>query len=136
MLIIGITPAGWADSSKVVVYPSDVDLRETIEIARQDTDRESAQLDSSIARAEGLPATEMADERTTKALERDRKRAESAQSTLDALTSWESYYGRVFASSGFRIAPSGCSLDWALVSVPRKSVNHVSKRRNLKNAFD
>lgn len=132
MSIIGITPAGWADSSKVVVYPSDVDLRDTIEIARQDRDRESARLNSNITRAEGLLAAGMADERTTKALERDRIRAASAQSTLEALTSWESYYGRVFASSGFRVAPSECSLDWALVSVPRKSVNHVSKRRNFK----
>jgi hypothetical protein len=136
MLVIGITPAGWADSSKVVVYPSDIDLRDTIEIARQDRDRESARLVSSITRAQGLLATGMADERTTKALTRDRKRVESAQSTLDALTSWEPYYGRVFASSGFRVASSGCSLDWALVSVPRKSVNHVSKRRNFENAFD
>lgn len=136
MLITGIIPAGWAASSKVVVYPSDVDLRDTIEIAEKERDRERARLDSSIARVEELQAIGMPDERMTKTVDRDAKRVESAQRTVDALTSWESYYGRVFASSGFRIASSGCSLDWALVSVPRNSVNHVSKHPNLENAFD
>jgi hypothetical protein len=107
LLITGIIPADWAASSKVVVHPSDVDLRDTIEIAEKERDRERARLDSSI----GLLAMGIADERVTKILDRDAKRVESAPRTVDALTSWKSYYDRIFASSRFRIASSGCSLN-------------------------
>ncbi len=38
------------------------------------------------------------------------------------LKEFHSHFGRIFASSGFRIAATGCAVDWALVEVDEERI--------------
>lgn len=135
-IVEGITPVPWTMSEHVVVYPSDSDLVDTIQDARKNRNREAARVHASNTRADLLRVSGMTTKRDEDALKKAKKRLEDATRTVNALNDWEPFYGRVFASSGFVVAPSGCSLDWALVCVPTKSTNHVSNCSKFESIFD
>ncbi len=66
-------------------------------------------------------------------LETDSVRLEAATKSLKKLQDWNFSYGCVFASSGYRIASTNCSLDWGLIEVSAESINAVRKYSNKSN---
>jgi len=95
------------------LQPSDEDLSDTIQAAQNIKARTQARL----IETQRMIADGLASEKRMKSLVRDAQAADAAVTDLIVLQSWKSQFGRIFASSGLRIASKGCSLDWSLVEV-------------------
>lgn len=109
----GLSPINLEPSDFGVDSPSEVDLRDTLQ----------ASISFRQARLEIVNETKMLIENglasagRTRHLEKGIRNWENATKRVSELQSLDRRLGWVLASSGFRIAKTGCSLDWGLVEV-------------------
>ena len=118
-------PHNWKDSSRTVLYPSEVDMADTLNEAESNAAEQD--MNEALAVSERQLKIGMPTEKAKRMLEKRRKYFEQMIKKVENIEKWNANYGTVFASSGIRVAGSGCSIDWGLVSVAREPINAVSK---------
>ena len=124
----GVRPAGWTARDVVVLSPSPMDLSDGI----QHKLRYQRSCEAAVQETKEKIESGMANERRKQLLGRQIEDMENATAESRRLVEFKSHLGRVFASSGYRIADKGCALDWGLVEVDedegRAAGNLVSPR--------
>lgn len=86
-----------------------------------------SRMESALIETQTLMDNGMASDSMIRGLPILQERHQFASDRSRILERWDFRYGYVFASSGFRISSSQCSLDWALIERREKSINTVSR---------
>ena len=102
----------------IVVSPSEEDMRDAVETRlrfQENTRKNLREMKQSMK-------NEMVSNARQRRLQAQIEELRVATELVDELKDFDLQLGHVLATSGFRVAESGCGLDWGLVAVDDKRV--------------